>query len=52
MQKKDVLKIAIISGAAHALDYKSKNIRATDAEALQHVAKESNKIIEKLDVEI
>ena len=43
-----MVKIALISGAAHALKYKKENPRASDEDAIQHVTRESNKIILKL----
>ena len=53
MNKEDKrLKMAIISGAAHALKYKDKNPRATEQEVLQQVTSEVQKILEKIDEEI
>ena len=45
------LKMAIISGAAHALQYKEKNPRATEQEVIQYVSAEIENILDKLDAE-
>lgn len=45
------LKMAIISGAAHALRFKEKNPRATEQEILQYVTAEADEILEKIDAE-
>ncbi len=42
-------KMAIISGASHALAYKARNIRATDDEVIQHINREMEKITKKID---
>ncbi len=46
------LTMAIISGAAHALKYKTKNPRADDEEVIQHITKEAGDILEKIDEEL
>ena len=51
MAEKKVLKMALISGAAHALEYKRQNPRASDEEAIQHVSRESDRIIKKINSE-
>lgn len=51
MDEKKKLKMAIISGASHALEYKNKNISATDEEAIRHVTKKANEILNKIEVE-
>ena len=43
------LKMAIISGAAHALSYKEENPRASEEEIIRHVTREAGKILEKID---
>jgi len=43
------LKMAIISGASHALKYKEKNPRASEQEILQYLTDESDEILEKID---
>ena len=46
------LKIALISGAAHALRFKSENPRASEQEILQYVTLQADKILEKIDAEV
>lgn len=45
------LQIAVISGASHALKFKKENPYASDEEAIQHVAREMNSIISKVNSE-
>ena len=52
MDKKEKLKMAVISGASHALKYKRSNYRASDDEVLQHINREADSIIDKLDSEV
>ncbi len=42
------VKRAVISGASHALGYKSRNPRLTDEEIIQRISDETNIIIRKL----
>ena len=46
------LKMATISGAAHAIQYKEKNPQATEQEIIQHITKNADSILEKIDEEI
>ncbi len=46
------LKMAVISGAAHAINFKEKNPNATEQEIIQYITKETEKILEKIDEEI
>ncbi len=46
------LKMALISGAAHALRFKDRNPRASEQEILQYVTSQANEILEKIDDEI
>jgi len=48
---KKKLKMAIISGASHALKFKRENPHANEDEIIQHVNRESNNIVNKLDSE-
>lgn len=48
MDSKKKIKMALISGASHALKYKKANPYASDEEVLQHVNRESEDIINKL----
>lgn len=41
--------MALVSGAAHALKYKRSNPHASDDDAIQHVTRESEEILRKLD---
>jgi hypothetical protein len=45
-------KMAVISGASHALAFKQKNKRATEEEVIQHVTKEAENILKKIDEEL
>ncbi len=49
MDAKKKLKMALISGASHALKYRRTNQYATDDEVLQQVNRESEDILRKLD---
>jgi hypothetical protein len=51
MEEKKMLKMALISGAAHALEFKNKNPRASDEEIIQHVSNESDQMVDKLGSE-
>ena len=49
MEEEKRLKMAIISGAAHALTFKEENPKASEEEVLRHVTKEAKNILEKID---
>jgi hypothetical protein len=49
MDKNERLKMAIIAGAAAALEYKERNPRATESEVMGFVTKRTVKIIRDLD---
>ncbi|MEX2016850.1 MAG: hypothetical protein WD876_00035 [Candidatus Pacearchaeota archaeon] len=51
MVTKQTLKMAIIAGAAFALKYVEQHPKATESEAMGHVTKNINKIIDGLDKE-
>ena len=51
MAKKEKIKIAVVAGASRALKYKALHPRATDEDAIQHVSREVDEIIENLDKE-
>ncbi len=51
MNESNRLKIAVISGASHALRYKQSNPRATDDEILRQVTREIHEILDKIDHE-
>ena len=46
------LKIAAISGAAHALRFKEKNPNATEQEVIQYVTDLSEEILKNIDEEL
>ena len=52
MKEEQRLKMALISGAAHALSFKKENPEKTDEEAIKHVTEKAEKILEKIDDEI
>lgn len=51
MANEKELKMALISGAAHALEFKRKNPNASDEEAIQHINRESNAILANINSE-
>jgi len=51
MDEKNKIKMAIISGASHALKYKQESPNSTAEEIIRRINRESNSIIEKLDSE-
>ncbi len=46
-----MLKIALISGASHALQYKREHPHASDEEVLRYVTKETKNILSKVGTE-
>jgi len=52
MEEEKRLKMAIISGASHAIRYKSKKPRATEEEVIKHVTSKVDEILNKIDKEI
>ena len=48
-EEKKKIHMAIIAGAAAALDYKEKNPRAVTSEVMQHVTQRADKIRENID---
>lgn len=46
------LKMALISGASHAVRYREENPRASEQEVMQYISDLSDDLIEKLDEEI
>ena len=52
MKKEDYkIKMAVIAGASHALDYKDKHIRATSEEILQNITDEIDEILKHIENE-
>ncbi len=52
MDAKKKLKMALISGASHALKFKKASPYTTDDDVLQQVSRESEEILRKLDSSI
>jgi len=51
MEGDEKLKMAVIAGAAEALNFIEKNPREPKEEAMQHVTKKADEIIKKIDIE-
>jgi hypothetical protein len=51
MDENKRVKMALIAGASHALNYLKQNKRATHEEAIQHVSEISDEIVDKIDRE-
>jgi len=49
MDKNYKLKMAVISGASHALEIKAKNPRVTDEDIVQQITDKAEEILEKID---
>jgi len=50
-KERDNIKMAVISGASHALKYRDKNPRATNEEAIRHVTDKMDEILAKIEEE-
>lgn len=44
------VKMALIAGAAHALEFKKKHPHASDEDTIQDVSRNADKISKKLDI--
>ncbi len=44
------VKLALIAGAAHALDFKRKHPNSSDEDAIQEVSRHADSISKKLDI--
>lgn len=51
MEKDSKLKMALISGASHAIKFKELNPEASEQEVLKHITREADDILEKIDNE-
>ncbi len=49
MAEKEVVKRAVVAGAACALKYKEQNPRATEQETVAHVIKEMKRILREIE---
>lgn len=52
MEEEKRLKMAIISGAAHALKFKQENPKANEQDIIKQVANEVKTILDKIDEEL
>jgi hypothetical protein len=52
MQDTQKLTMAAISGAAHAMQFKEKNPKATEQEVIKHITENAESILEKIDGEL
>jgi len=50
-KSKKMVMLALVSGASHALKYKRENRNASDDDAIQHITREAEEILKKLDSE-
>ena len=48
-KERDNIKMAVISGASHALKFRDKNPRATNEEAIRHVSENMGEILAKIE---
>lgn len=51
MESKKRMKMAIIAGASHAVRFKEKNPGASEEQVIQHITKEAENILSKIDEE-
>ncbi len=51
MAKKEMIKMAVITGAASAIKYKEEHPRASESETMSHITREMRKIIRNLEEE-
>lgn len=47
--EKESLKVAVIAGAASAMEYKQKKPSASESEVIKHVTKHIKEILEKVN---
>ncbi len=51
VKERDNIKMAVISGASHALKFRDKNPRATNEEAIRHISEKMDEILAKIEEE-
>ncbi len=51
MEDEQKLKMAVIAGAAEALDFAEQNSQAEKSEIMQHISEKADKIIKRIDIE-
>ncbi len=49
MKETNKLKIAVISGVAHAMKYKEMNKNATSEEVIRYISSQADKIVSKIE---
>ncbi|MBI2044286.1 hypothetical protein HYT24_02900 [Candidatus Pacearchaeota archaeon] len=49
MAEKEMVKRAVVAGAAAAMKYKERNPRATEQETVAHVIKEMKRILNEIE---
>ncbi len=49
MVKKEIMKMAVVAGAATAMKYKEKHPNASESEVMNHVTQNISRIIEDID---
>jgi DNA-directed RNA polymerase subunit L len=49
MIEEEMIKLAIISGASHALDYRDRKPNSSEEEVVQFVSDETNTILQKIE---
>ena len=50
-KERDNIKMAVISGASHALKYRGKNPRASNEEVIRYVTERMDEILSKIEEE-
>ena len=51
MENEKKVKLALISGASHAIKYLRENPHASEDDAIQHISREAKQIIAKIEEE-
>ena len=51
IKERENIKMAVISGASHALKFRERHPRATNEEAIRHVTEKMDEILKKIEEE-
>ena len=51
IKERENIKMAVISGASHALKFRDRHPRATNEETIRHVTEKMDEILEKIEEE-
>ncbi len=51
VKERDNIKMAVISGASHALKFRDRYPRSTNEEAIRHVSEKMDEILSKIEEE-